>query len=212
VSSFLQFSFQKLKLQMFAFLLLLTFEVTSASKVWIDCSYFRASTRTSSLYITSDIMAWGRWTSDTNVPDFSTAVNWCSGAITPGTRLAVIKDAEVAKEIVDFAENWCECGNVQNYIGLQQLENATNASSDWSWIDGSNADVNSTYWASSEPALGNHCGSLNAYATADLEGYLSAVSCNTSEQYFICEIPGKLSSFSFMMLIFISQIPRTCIA
>jgi hypothetical protein len=137
------------------------FKSVQASRLYLDCSTLFSSTLSTSYFIPSEMLAWINWIPSENPQDFNTSYTWCSGAITSGTRLAVLKDANLAKEYISWMENWMGLGSNQNYIALKQADNALDANSNWTWLDGTNEVITSTYWADSQPS-GGSCGAINA--------------------------------------------------
>jgi hypothetical protein len=152
-----------------------------------DCSMFLGNPDTNSYFITSDIMQRGGWASDAYVDSYTIAQNWCAGSITAGTRLAVIKDSTFAQDFVSFMESQ-NFGDPWNFIALQKYANGS-----WYWGDGTNAPIDTTYWAPSQPST-QSCAILNAYMGDSTASKLSTVDCDFSTK-FICEITGKSDPF-----------------
>jgi hypothetical protein len=165
-----------------------SFAVSAKAKTLMDCSWFFASASSNSYFVPSDVLSWPDL-AQYDADNYTYAISNCVGTITSATKLAVIKDPQVAKEFVAWMENW-QIGAAESYVALQQFENATTAYENWYWADGTYMPANSTYWTSSGLTNESRCGILNAYSGGDSESHLSSVTCDSTKPY-ICEIPGK---------------------
>jgi hypothetical protein len=162
--------------------------VVEAAKPWMDCSGFFMSSRSNSYFVPSSILE--NYFGKTLYGDYSSNFDGCKGAVTANTRLARVKDSELAKDLTYWI-NYYGYGDYQNYIALNQTEDSSSVSSNWFWSDGTSAPVSSTYWADGEPS-GGSCASLYGYGS--WEGKLSSVQCNETLSS-ICEIPGMIDFF-----------------
>jgi hypothetical protein len=158
------------------------FALGTGSKPWVDCGFFMATSKSSSYFTSSGVLG---YLSTIFEGDYNASFYGCKGAITPSTRLAVLKDEEIAKDFVYWLNNF-EFGGYENFIAL-----TNSLDSGWSWSDGTSATNTTTNWKDGEPSSAGSCAVLNAYTySSNADSKFSSIDCDSIASA-VCEIPGN---------------------
>jgi hypothetical protein len=168
----------------FAVLLPVVTQGQADSRRWMDCSLFMSSPRSTSYFVPSAFASQFAPT-PVNSGNYDDSIIGCTGAITNGTRLAVMKNSKLAQEYLQWVERF-GLGDNEFYIALSYKS----LTGRWTWSDGTILSTSSTFWANDEPSA-NDCAVLNSYYSISDQYYvLSTVDCQDIYAS-ICEITGN---------------------